>query len=398
MNIIKAILDQMSPLHKPQKNFMAALFVALFACAGRVTMTNLSRYGAGSRRRIQRWNQRHFDFRDFNLTALRQQGILDHQLIAAFDPSFISKSGKHTYGLGNFYNGSSSKSEKGLETSAIALVDLEENTAYALHTKQTPAQLPIDQTRTDFYTDVVVDSASQILEHTDYLVVDGGLAKKKFIDGVSATGLFLVGKLRSDSKLRYKYEGPKREGPGRPKQYDGRVDYNDLGRLDAFYLEKEEVWLHSGVVNHPEFNRDILVVIVRKQKKDGSWSHVVLYSTALELDGYDILVFYKARFQIEFIFRDGKQFTGLADGQVRDEKGLDFQMNMSLSGVNVMRLEDRMHQNVDGPRVISLQSWKRRKYNEALLERLFCDCENELNQEKKAELHQKFRDFGAVAT
>lgn len=71
-------------------------------------------------------------------------------------------------------------------------------------------------------------------------------------------------------------------------------------------------------------------------------------------------------------------------------------MNMALSEVNLMKLEDRQEQNADGPRVIFLQSWKRRKYNEALLEQLFCDCENELNQEKKGELYRKFRDFGAL--
>jgi hypothetical protein len=376
---------------------MLALFTALFACFGRANMTNLSRYGAGSRRRIQRWNQRSFDFRDFNLTALRQQGVLNNQIIAAFDPSFIPKSGKHTYGLGKFYNGSTSKAEKGLEICTVALVDLEENTAYTLHVKQTPSVLPEGQTRTDFYAQVVVDCAEQLREHTDYVVADGGLSKKKFVDGVSNAGLFLVGKLRKDSHLRYKYEGPKKKGRGRPKLYDGRVDYDDLERLEEFYFAEEDMWSYSGVVNHPEFKRDILVVILRKKKKGGGWSQVVLFSTDLSLDAIDVILFYKARFQIEFLFRDGKQFMGLADGQMRNEKGLDFHMNMALSGVNLMRLEDRKHQNIDGPRVISLGSWKRRKYNETLLERLFCECENELNQEKKEELYQRFKDFGCIA-
>lgn len=63
MNIVSMTLDEMNSVSKPQKNFMLALFAALFACVGRANMTNLSRYGAGSRRRIQRWNQRPFDFR-----------------------------------------------------------------------------------------------------------------------------------------------------------------------------------------------------------------------------------------------------------------------------------------------------------------------------------------------
>jgi len=44
-----------------------------------------------------------------------------------------------------------------------------------------------------------------------------------------------------------------------------------------------------------------------------------------------IYLYYKARFQIEFIFRDSKQFTGLADCQARDLTKLDFHFNSSLT-------------------------------------------------------------------
>ena len=44
-----------------------------------------------------------------------------------------------------------------------------------------------------------------------------------------------------------------------------------------------------------------------------------------------------SRFQIEFIYRDAKQFTGLNDCQARNANSLDFAFNASLSAVNIAK-------------------------------------------------------------
>jgi hypothetical protein len=49
--------------------------------------------------------------------------------------------------------------------------------------------------------------------------------------------------------------------------------------------------------------------------------------------------FYKARFQIEFIFRDAKQFTGLLDCQSCDADKLDFHFNASLTALNLAKAD-----------------------------------------------------------
>jgi len=69
-------------------------------------------------------------------------------MIAAPDCSFIIRSGRHTYGLGRFYNGSRAESEKVLEISEIAVVDVIYNTAYSVPTWQTPDTLTAGHTRT----------------------------------------------------------------------------------------------------------------------------------------------------------------------------------------------------------------------------------------------------------
>jgi hypothetical protein len=398
MNFVEKVISQMNETHKPQRKFMLDFFLALFMFVGRATMTNLSRYGVGSVRRLSRWKKHVFDFVTFNLIALEEQKIISqHEVVLVFDPTFIPKSGKKTHGLDKFYNASHSKVEKGLEASLLGLADLNENTCYALNVTQTPANLSEEESRIDFYVGLIQKYAPPLVPIVKSLVVDGGFGKKKFVNGVAQTGLEVIGKLRHDSRLRYLFNGVQKRGRGRPKQYDGKVDYNDLSRMKKIYLKEEKLWLYSSVVNHIQFERNIRVVILKKEKQTGKNSHVILFSTNLDLNPIKIYQLYKARFQIEFVIRDAKQHTGFSDFQMRDQKGIDFHLNASVTAVNLLRLEDRYAQNANDKRVISLYSWKRRKYNEKLIKLIFSELENELTEEKKAMLYEKYREFGTMA-
>ncbi|MDM8556448.1 hypothetical protein QUF75_17120 [Desulfococcaceae bacterium HSG7] len=55
----------------------------------------------------------------------------DHKVIAG-DCGYIPKSGKKTPHIGKFWNGCASKAQKGLEISALAVADIEKNTAMHL--------------------------------------------------------------------------------------------------------------------------------------------------------------------------------------------------------------------------------------------------------------------------
>lgn len=63
----------------------------------------------------------------------------------------------------------------------------------------------------------------------------------------------------------------------------------------------------------------------------------VFFSTDTEMSAKDIMDFYRTRFQIEFLLRDGKQFTGLTHCQSRQKEALAFHFNMSLTAINVAR-------------------------------------------------------------
>ena len=51
----------------------------------------------------------------------------------------------------------------------------------------------------------------------------------------------------------------------------------------------------------------------------------------------DIMDIYRTRFQIEFLLRDSKQYTGLVHCQSRQKEALAFHFNMSLTAINVAR-------------------------------------------------------------
>ena len=95
-------------------------------------------------------------------------------------------------------------------------------------------------------------------------------------------------------------------------------------------------------------------------------SRKVFFSTDTGMNAIDIFDVYRKRFQIEFLYRDSKQFTGLCNCQSRDVKALDFAFNMSLSTINVARQFGKEY-GLD----LSVSDVKLLLHNAAIVERLF---------------------------
>jgi DDE superfamily endonuclease len=158
MAIATDILKQMSAVSQPQRKFLAVLFATILALRGRVTGRNLSRYCQYSERTIGRQFRATFDWPDFHQRVMTLALAPRSELVSAQDASFIPKSGKHTFGLGHFFNGCASRAERGLESATLAVVDVTRRCAFTLAVAQTPPgeeqamQPPAkDETRIDFY-------------------------------------------------------------------------------------------------------------------------------------------------------------------------------------------------------------------------------------------------------
>ena len=397
MKIVETILQQMSSITTPQYKFMLTLFPLLMCLRGRANFRNLSRYGDFHEKTYSRWYRHEFDFVTFNQLSLLPLYNESPELIAATDCSFIPKSGKNTGGLGKFYSSTLGKAEKGLEISTLALINITENTAYSVSTRQTPATSKDEKTRIDHYLAHLQQDRHALPPQVRYLATDGYYSKKKFIDGVTATGLHQIGKLRHDANLRWLYSGTQKSR-GRKRLFDGKLAFNDLSRFEFSGEADDGAQIYTATVNSPCFERTLRIAYLVKQvgKKIQT---ALLFSTDILQSAKDIQRMYKARFQIEFLFRDAKQFLGLNDCQARCSESLHFHFNVSMAALNLIKLEDRQQRkhSTNKANIISIASWKIRKSNAHLLERFSSDLGLDFNTIKSRPDFETLCNYGAIA-
>lgn len=394
-SLVNVILSSMSTVNKPQRLFMTALFNVLTIFQGKANYRNLSRYCDMSEKRFSRWYRKAFDFADFNARLFDQTIPQNDECIAAIDASFIRKSGKNTEGLGWFYNGCAGESQRGLETSLLSIVHLKSNTAYALEAQQTLEKT--DKTRTVLYAEQLIAQSQRLQDMgVHYVVGDAYYSKYKFVNPVVDTGLHMIGKLRVDADLRWLYAGGY-SGKGRPKKYDGKVNIEeDLSRFDHDGTLKNNEQIYSGSVYCLSMKRKIKLVVVRWHL-NGKIGKALLFSTDIHLKAEKIIEYYRARFQIEFLFRDAKQYTGLIDCQSCKKEAIHTQTNAALSALNLLKFEDKLNKKTNEETVISIASWKRKKFNQHLMDRVFGGLGLDRDCKKVAQIYKQYSDYGAIA-
>ena len=380
--------------------------MTLFVVCGKANFTNLSRYGEYGERTYRRQYQKSFDFIPFHAQTIAAAIAPSREQIAAIDCSFIGKSGKQTWGIDNFYNGSISKSQKGLEISVIAVVDVSAHQGYTLSVKQTATTdrqtiplaqpiakkkrkkkkrkskskskskataktAPVISERVKGYLEQLKTAGVNLPTAVKYLTADSFYSKKSVVDGVIELDLHLISKLRIDADLRYCYTGEQKP-KGAPRKYDGKVDSSDLSRLDVSGKLADGTKMYSQVVWHISLKRKIRIVYLVDQRNPDKQRVALLFSTDTTIAPIRLYEYYKSRFQIEFIFRDAKQFTGLCDCQSRQQKALDFHFNASLAALNIAKLEQQTTHLDTGedsqPQSFSMATYKRLALNAHLLE------------------------------
>jgi DDE superfamily endonuclease len=396
VRLLQSVLPGASQTKKPQHKFVAHLLRLLLMLPGHATFRTLSRYSSYHERTFSRWYARGFDFVSLNKAAITQVIPPEHAQALVIDASFVPKSGKKTYGLDRFWNGSHGRSEKGLEISTLAWLDVTDNCAYGLSVEQTPPTdktTDVEATRIDVYLDHLARVVSEYyLRHLRYVITDGYYSQQKFTRGVRALGLAQIGKLRIDANLRYLYQGPQRPGPGRPKTYDGKVNWDNRSRFEKIETDDDDIVLYHQVLNHVQFQCNLRVVLVVDTKPH---RRAVLFSTDVDLDALTIFCYYKARFQIEFLFRDAKQFTGLTDCQARSQAKRNFHFNASLSTVTLAKLEARQ-QNEDAASAFSMASLKRQAFNQHLIDRICQHLAKGHSLEKSSPDYEELCNYGTI--
>ncbi|MCS4134320.1 transposase [Salinibacter ruber] len=163
------------------------------------------------------------------------------------------------------------------------------------------------------------------------------------------------------------YTGPPKDEPGRPKQYDGKINWDDQEALRRRFDEVDRlpdqphVRVLTTVAGSLHFGRDLRVVLLIGPDEE---EQAILASTDTSQPADEVARYYRLRYQIEFVIRDAKQHTGLAHCQARSQEKLDFHLNMSVAAVNILRLLAQKSE-------CSLRTYRREAYNRLLIGRLF---------------------------
>jgi len=402
MTYVSKILTQMPGVFKPQQKAILALLSAMMCFSGRATMRNLARYGTGSTKRLRRWATTGFNFFQLNEFLFKEtQAISFNQReeerprqAILIDATFTQKSGKHTAGLGFFHNGSSPSSKKcqqGLEFTLFAALNVDEREAYALGVHQSDGDSSLGVACAQ-----LVHNKHYYHQISKHIVADGYYARDGFVSALKRHGFELITLLRRDAALRCLYEGGY-SGRGRPKRYLDNVDYDDLGawdRQDDLFKDKT---VYSKIVNYKSWCRDLKVLVIISR----SGERKILCSTDLSMSPAEILELYQLRFQIEFLFRDAKQNTGLGHAQTLDAQGQAYFANASLTALNLFRLEERDQAIMGGEarheRVSSIRSLKSRKHHEFILNLFISRLAQSRDEENLKAAYEEVSRVGMVA-
>lgn len=394
-----AILGKMSGLNKWRQDFLKHLFRLFLNMRGRYTFLNAERYGILGEMAYRKNFVRPMDWATFNYHLIMQSTAAER--FNVFDPSYLSKSGKHTPGVGWHWSGCAGKAKWGLEIGAFSVVDVVNHTAMHLVAQQTlKEEVEQYESLLAYYGSLVGLHADMLLKISKFLVVDAYFSRKPFVDKVLASGLHLITRLRDDAVMFYPYLGAQRQGRGRHKKFAGRLDVRNLS--DEYFspcaCDDQDGVAYEGRVWIKSWKRWAKVVVVQHKDEQGEIQSVKLYASTLEtLSGADLWLYYKARFQSEFLFRDAKQHTGLEHCQSRQPEALDFHFNASLTAVSIAKALHWLNipKNLRGP--FSMADIKTQYFNELMLDRFFVAYGLNPHQAKNHHAYKSLYELGKIA-
>jgi len=174
----------------------------------------------------------------------------------------------------------------------------------------------------------------------------------------------------------------------------------DVKNIDTDYFSLDlctgKIKIYSAVVYSGAFKRDIKIAVAIFFKEGKEVTRKLYFSTDLEQVGEKIVRYYRSLFQIEFLFRNAKQCTGLTTCQARSEKKLDFHFNAALSEANLAK-QDWLSSKTDNPKPFSMADYKTLYNNTLMLERFMCMIAINPNTAKNQNIVKELLDCGKIA-
>ncbi|OLE97526.1 MAG: IS4 family transposase, partial [Cyanobacteria bacterium 13_1_20CM_4_61_6] len=306
--------------------------------------------------------------------------------LLAGDEVVATKAGKHTYGLDRFFASLYGKPVPGLAFFTLSLVSIQARRSFPLRVEQvvrSDAEKAASKAKADAkkhklstakrrpgrpkgskntpkadvpptpecvritgMLDALLTLIAGVVPLT-YFVLDGHFGNHNAVQMARQSNLHLISKLRCDAALYFPYAGPY-AGRGPRRKYGRKVDYTNMPEQ---YLKETtveghiETRLYQAQLLHKEFAHPLnVVIIVKTNLRTQAQAHVLLFSSDLTLAYTSLIDYYGLRFQIEFNFRDAKQYWGLEDFMNVTPTGVTNAANLSLFMVNVAyRLRADVH-------------------------------------------------------
>jgi len=360
---------------------LSRIIFAILAMTGRVTMLGISRWAGkgGSYRTVQRFFYTAIPWAIVFWLFFRRHvfNAADEYLLAG-DEVVVPKAGKHTYGLDRIFSSLYGKPVPGIAFFALSLVSTQERRSFPTmveqmvrseaekaaskakakgkkqqkkRAKKRPPGRPKgsrnkDKTQVTLTPELLLIKTmvqKQLLLlnglfSLTYLLLDGHFGNNNALQMTRQCGLHLVSKLRYDAALYFPYDGPYR-GRGPRRKYGSKIDYDNIPDkyLQQTSVERDiQTDIYQVQMLHKEFAQPLnVVIIVKTNLKTQARAHVILFSSDLDLPYDKLIDYYCLRFQIEFNFRDAKQYWGLDDFMNIKETAVTNAANLSLFMVNV---------------------------------------------------------------
>ena len=387
MTDILALLQCLHPyLTKTAMRQMSHILPAIITMTGRVTMLGISRWTekGGSYRTIQRFYTRAIPWALIFWLFVRQHLVQPGgTYLLAGDESVVTKSGKATFGLDRFFASLAGKVIPSLAFFALSLIDVEQRRSYPTAVEQVvrsetakavsqaqkkerkkktqkratgskPTGCP-KGSRNQNKSQVVWTPELRLIHNMiqkqlcligqwltiTHLLLDGKFGHNNAVQMALGCGLHLVSKLRHDAALYLPYDGPY-SGHGPHRKYGDKINH---AAIPAEYLKETstqddiQTYIYQATMLHKGFAARLNVVIIRKHNvKTDRWAQVLLFSSDLDLTYAQLIDYYSLRFQIEFNFREAKQYWGLEDFMNVQETAVTNAANLSLFLVNVAQV------------------------------------------------------------
>ena len=378
---IIALLNCILPItqRKEQKHFQL-IIQALLSMRGRMTMLGLSRWSekGGSYRTITRFFHEKRDWGAINWLFIKTHLIKNKGSVYLLggDEVVVSKAGKHSYGLDRFYSSIQNQVIQSLAFLNLSLISVETRKAYPLTTQQIikpnkegcvkdkssksskvkkskgKRGRPKGSANKDkqnvelspylkFVQDAIKEALKRINKHIDivYFVFDGAFGNNYATQMVKQCGLDIISKLQKNSALSFPNE-EEYSGKGPHKQYGDDIVYDKLPEkhLKSTVIDKDKnitTKVYQMEMLHRKFADRLNIVIIQKiNTSTGRLAHVTLFSTDLNLGYEKVIDYYSLRFQIEFVFRDAKQYWGMEDFMNIKKTPIENWANLSTFMVN----------------------------------------------------------------